>query len=403
MPSKDIVDSRLFVRLDLSDANRVNAQFRDNRGNLAHLASQLLLYDRILIPTYDYGIIPALLSWIGFDLLQRLLDSHSIGFIRRRGLLGYAGNGNAISIFQIEEGERPLLWWQESMFAENEVAAQLQAGQLQLRPKEQRSLVEKVLKHTIDLDYSNDLFIEHIANESYRDVMASPALSSYVWRVSDKREDGDVDLRWLPQVRANQMRVIRADPAIRDPVDLVLRSAEVNMELLMASQAGGADLFTTDGADRLLYGKLQRAGASEAMLDAFISLLELNSVPDIRPAVTAGELGFDKVWELRNTSEGSQFREWLRSAAPTDSRGLERAYVAAISKETVADKWPTKVIRIVITTAVGLIPGVGGLLGGIGAEVVDSLFVERWINGFSPKLFIDDLQKLAPAPDRQPE
>jgi len=396
MPSKDIVDSRLFVRVDLSDANHRNERFSDDRANLAHLASQLLLYDRVLIPTHDFGIIPILLSWIGFDLLEELLSCNAIGFVRRRGLLGYAGNGNAVSVFRIERRERPLLWWQQAIFEENQTAADLQTARVKLHQTEQQSLVDRVLEQTINLAYTNDFFIEHIANESYRDVMASAALSSYVWRSSEKRDDRGVDLRWLPQIRGDQMRVLRADGSIKDPVDLVLRTAEVNMELLMASQAGGADLFTTEGADRLLREKLHRAGATESMLRAFMGLLELNSLPDIRPALSAGEIAFDRVWELRNSSEAIQLRAWLRAASPADSRELERAYVAAISKEPTAARWPMKAIRIMITAAFGLIPGVGGLLAGIGADVVDSFFVDRWINGFSPKLFVDELQKLAP-------
>jgi len=190
------------------------------------------------------------------------------------------------------------------------------------------------------------------------------------------------------------MRVLRADGSIKDPVDVVLRVAELNMELLMASQAGGSDLFTAEGGDELLREKLKRAGADESMLAAFTSLLELNSVPDIRPPLSEGDLEFDTVWELRRSSEAVQFREWLREASPSDNRELERAYVAAISKEPRADRWPTKAIRIIVTTAAGLIPGVGGLIGGVGAGVVDSFFIDRWLDGYSPKLFIDELQKL---------
>ena len=394
MPSNAIVDSRLFIKLDLSNATGLNSRYRENRANLAHLASQLLLYDRILIPTYDYGIVPTLYSWLGFDLFQELLESDALGFIRRRGLLAYVGNGNGVNVFEIEEGDKPLLWWQESIFAENQTALELQLAQYEIHPSEQQSILDMALERTIDLSYSNEFFIDQIANESYRDVMESPDLAKYVWQSSDKREDGGVDLRWLPQVDGDQMRVLPANGSIDDPVDLVLRAAEVNMELLMANQAGDADLFTTEGADKLLLEKLRRAGAEESMLAAFMSLLELNAIPDLRSAVSSGDLEIERVWELRNSSESVQFRQWLREASPSDSRELEQAYIAAISEVPRADRWSTKVIRIVITTVAGLIPGVGGLVGGIGAEVVDSFVIDRLINGFSPKLFLDELQKL---------
>jgi len=401
MPSSEIVDSRLFVRLDLSNANQLNQRFRKDRAYFAHLASQLLLYDRVLIPTHDYGVVPSLIHWMDINLLHEMLESNALGFIRRRGLFGYLGNGLGINTFQIQSRGKPLQWWQESVFAENQRAAELQVAQLDLSGSQKTSLVDKTLQSTIDLDYTNDFFIDQITNETYRNVMGSPALAAYVWRSSQKRDDGGVDLSRLPQVRGDQVRVLRADGRIRDPVDLVLRAAEVNMEILMASQAGGADLFTTEGADYVLREKLAHVGANAEMLAAFTSLLELNSIPDLHPAISKGEIALGNVWRLRNSRKGAEFREWLRNASPSDARDLERAYVASISQEARADKWPTKAIRFIITTAAGMIPGIGGLLGGLGTEIAGSFFLDKWINGYSPKLFIDELQKLVPSRKRK--
>ena len=142
--------------------------------------------------------------------------------------------------------------------------------------------------------------------------------------------------------------------------------------------------------------KVRRAGADDSLLAGFSNLLELNSIPDLQPAVANGELEFETIWELRNSEDASQFRQWLREAAPADARELERAYVAAISKEPLSATWPARAIRMVVTTAAGLIPGIGGLIGGASAEVIDSFFIEKWLDGYSPKLFIDELQDLEP-------
>lgn len=51
---------------------------------------------------------------------------------------------------------------------------------------------------------------------------------------------------------------------------------------------------------------------------------------------------------------------------------------------------PFKTVRFVITTAVGTIEPISGVCMG----AVDSFFIDKWLKGFSPKLFIDQLRKL---------
>jgi hypothetical protein len=72
MNGKDIVDSRLFIRLDASSSPLNNLAFAENLHNKAHLVSQLLLYDTILIPTTDFGIIRSLTSWLALIFLGKL-------------------------------------------------------------------------------------------------------------------------------------------------------------------------------------------------------------------------------------------------------------------------------------------------------------------------------------------
>ncbi len=87
MVSRAIVDSRLWIRLDLDQTLKPNSLFLTKPQHRAHLASQLLLYDTVVIPTKDFGIIPILISWMGLSTFQEAMRSGSIGFIRPRSLL----------------------------------------------------------------------------------------------------------------------------------------------------------------------------------------------------------------------------------------------------------------------------------------------------------------------------
>ena len=91
MHSNAILDGHLYVRLDLSDPDIANGQFRSDTSRKGHLASQLLLYDRVVIPTKDLGVIPILIEWIGLEKFREALEADTLRFARTPSLLGYAG------------------------------------------------------------------------------------------------------------------------------------------------------------------------------------------------------------------------------------------------------------------------------------------------------------------------
>ena len=61
-----------------------------------------------------------------------------------------------------------------------------------------------------------------------------------------------------------------------------------------------------------------------------------------------------------------------------------------LSKENFDTTLPTRVIRFAITTTSGILNPVLGAT----TSILDSFFVDKWLKGFSPKLFLDELQEL---------
>ena len=392
MASEAIVDNKLFVRLDLDHSLRANSFFQTNVANRAHLSSQLLLYETIIIPTNDFGIVPSLINWFGLHNFEEALEAAAIKFVRRKGILGYAGNGNGISAFTIfPGGDRAFEWWQEAIFGEN-IAASIELQLKQMCPfisgKQRQKLVEKVNSLSTPLNYDNDFFMKNIVHESYTDIMSNEKLSKYVL-ASARKKSNRVDLNRLHGVAPNQMRVLAQEGLIRDPVDLVLRTAEINMEIVMATATGNVDIFTSEGSEEILVGKLSRYKIDKSLVESFTSLLELNNIPDIRQAVISDDVDLSTIWSLRQKKISSQFREWLREANPLNSRDLEKAYVHILGKSTLADSLPLRTIRFAITTVAGLNP-----LIGLAAGAIDNFFVDKWLSGYSPKLLLDELSKL---------
>lgn len=391
MKSDSIIDSRLLIRLDLDVSLKANSFFQINSRNRAHLANQLLLYDRIIIPTKDFGIVPILINWLGLKTFNKALDSDTFLFIRTKALLGYAGLGKGLMEFTIFEGEtKKFSWWQDAMFGELDAAIEEQLKNMCpfISRQERARIVEKTIARTKKVEYDNDFFMKNIVHETYTDIMKNKSLSMNVLQNS-KHESGKIYLKRLQGVDPNQVRVLNLD-RIRDPVDMVLRIAEINMEIYMSTLSDDADLFTSDGAELLLKNKLIRAGIGLNYLDGFLSLLELNKIPNIEKAIYSDSISLLDIWKIRGKKISKKFRKWLRKATIKDARDLEKLYVESLGNKALVNSLPFRSFRFAITSIVGAINPVIGLTSGS----VDSFFINKWLSGYSPKLFLDELSKI---------
>ena len=205
MATKHIIDSRLFIRLDLSNALLINQAFAQNVKNKAHIASQLLLYDKIVIPTTDFGIVPILISWFGLTDFGKAINSGALQFLRRDGLLAYNG-GLGIGLIKIEKATNTHFdLWQEVLFGKDDVSLEIQLtnSDFTLSKRQQSSIIQKTLENTTHLDFGQDLFIESIVKESYADIIKSPSLVEMV------KKHGKT--RWIYQPRKTRRSSVKSN------------------------------------------------------------------------------------------------------------------------------------------------------------------------------------------------
>lgn len=392
MTSDAIIDHGLFVRLDLDHSLRANSFFQINVANRAHLANQLLLYDSIIIPTIDFGIIPTLINWFGQRNFEEALDASALRFVRQTGILGYIGNGTGITPFTIyPPASKEFDWWQEAIFGRDSASSvELQLKHMcpSITGKLRRRIIDKVISLSTSLTYSTETFMNNIVHESYADIMNNKELSHFV-QAGAKKKGKSVDLTRLSRVDPNRLIVLGQEGQINDPIDLVLRVAEINMEIAMATVAGNADIYASVDSESVLARKLTRCKIDKSVIDGFISLLDLNNIPDIGQAIISGDIDLSNIWSLRQKKTSKKFRRWLREANPQNIRELEKAYVHALGKGTLADSLPVKSIRFAITSIAGINLAIGLVVG-----AVDNFFVDKWLSGFSPKLLFDDLSRL---------
>ncbi len=394
--SESILDYKMHISLDLNLPVIYNSRYLTDRNNLGHFASQLLTYDQIIIPTIDFGVIPILVNWIGTDLLVECLRQNTLLFAHRPSLLGYLGNGLGINAFVIKPGEeKPFLWWQTTMFGEIEESITLQLHHWfpSLSNKIRSKLISSVIENSATVENENDDFLKYVEEETYRDILSSVDIKTSISVMSGSPPK--LDLKRLPGVEPNMVQVADFNE-IKRPTDLVLRIAEINQMILMTRQFNNCDMFVPAGSENLLRLKLKRTGADGQFLNGLNDLFDLENIPDIESVVSSGQIPFDKIWKIRNRKESNKFRGWLRKADTKDARDLERLYVTSLGKKSFYQSFPIKVLRFAITKPIDAVhPGLG-----TGLDIADNFFIERWLSGYTPKLFFDNLANLFPKAKR---
>jgi hypothetical protein len=364
----------------------------------SHFVAQSLLYETLVIPTNDFGIVAAVLDWMGDGAFEDALDSRALTFLRRRGFLGYASDGLGIQELGLEDTpQKPFEWWQRAFFGDIHEAIDLQLMHRHpgLARSRRERLIERVVRQSEIVAYrDSDFFIKNIATESYLDARDTPELRAEIVSFANAaghRPGEPTDMARLPGVDRNSFQIVGSAEVTGAP-DLVIRIAEVNMDLLLADFAGGTDLYVPEGADALIKHKLARAGYPEARQGGFLKILALTNLPDIRPAVESGAMTFGSVWKLRQSRTARRFREWLARADPESGEDLVRLYVESIDQPSLMESVPARIIRFGLMTALGIShPVAGGAIG-----LADMLFTEKFIKGYRPKMMFNQLSKLFP-------
>src|SRR5688572_18745483 len=99
-----VFDSSLLIQHDIGKMSNINTTFMGDIQRKAHVASQILIYDQLVIPTHDYGVVAALVNWLGKEVFLETLEAGAFRFVRTKDLLGYVGNGVGLSGYTINEG-----------------------------------------------------------------------------------------------------------------------------------------------------------------------------------------------------------------------------------------------------------------------------------------------------------
>lgn len=254
-------------------------------------------------------------------------------------------------------------------------------------------MIGKVLAHSTTPDLGTDnTFDKDIAKESYIDIRDTPELKANFIKLliaTGANPGQPVEGNRLPGIAPNEFQ-IATNGAATTPIQLALKAAEVNMEIVLADFAGGTDLHVAEGTERLLHHKILRSATGRG--DGFSRLLEINRIPDIRAAVASYAIAPSEIWNIRQERASKGFRKWLAKGDVHSSRDLERLYLESLEKISLVDSLPVRSLRFIVPTVLGFFHPIAGVAVG----ATDSFLVSRLLRGYRPKLMFDRLGKLFP-------
>jgi hypothetical protein len=357
--------------------DRYHTFLNEGRPSIKRLIESIILYPEIVIPTEDFISLAILVGSLGERSVIHLLEAGVLRFVRIKGSIAYIGNGGGLKSYEIRNSER--LPTPHCAPLDASISWALQG----LKERSKDPLLPKLVQDT-SIEISVPDFADRIRHETYMDVLNSQKLRS-VFAIRNTHLDH------LAGIRPNEVRGYagRGSEWSKDEISTILALANTNMELYIAEAVHALDLSTSNPVGQIIKAKAQRAFGKTAA-SAFADLREISDMPDIGETVLGDEASLDEVLRLVHSRNGEAFRKWFHENCRTDPLGVSREYARLLKEMPYIQSRPVKILRFVVTAALGMVP-----IAGIVASAIDSFFLEGWLRGSSPKFFIEDLSQLS--------
>ena len=374
MPT-NVLAADMWPVFTFGDANvRYQKFIEHGKPAFEKFLESILLHDQIVVPTDDFMSLTVLLGVLGEKPLCELIENGVLRFLRIQGALAYMGNGAGIKSFEISRNDTkhafcaPL---QETIkWATNGVNISLDT--------------EKILGlvHPVTQQVKLSTIDDEIKQETYMDVLTSDNLRN-VFAIRNVHMDR------LQGIGPKNVRIYGGPYAdyLDDEISAVLKLAHANIEIKVAELADCQDSSTSSPIGHLLKAKAKRTIPNAEFHKTFSILVEIANLPDVPNAVINGRIEIEDLIRLRNSRNGEQFREWFHDNCSSDPVATGKEYATLLKSIPKSQNSPAKILRFIVTQAIGSIPGAGLVVGAI-----DSFLVDRIARGTSPKYFLEKLE-----------
>jgi hypothetical protein len=223
--------------------------------------------------------------------------------------------------------------------------------------------------------------LDAIKSDSFRDIRATS-----LW--NDKYNLPNKDLLALPGMEDMQVRVIGPGTNPKtNPVDALLALALFNIELYLSLELDCTSSSTGSPLGDLIDIKLDRLVEQSVRSKNMWSLLEINNIPDLGK-LDLTDSNFKDLLKVIRSQNANEFRKWFHDRKTLDEREIFKEYVGLLSEVPAIQTLPSKAIRFCVGNGLGFVPVIGQVF-----SFIDTFLLEKFLQGNSPRYFIEDLKK----------
>jgi hypothetical protein len=372
----------LVTNTEVAPADVAQFPLRLQQEN-ASLFEQFMLFDKISFKVYGENIlVPYLIAQLGQNAFESLVEQGAIGFTLWTPVVTF--------LMQDIPGVMALQSGTQSSPAHSDPEASLELGlkwmQKQLPRKERRQLVRKLLP-------LYRVTAPRLAAVAVG-ITASAFQSGKLKALNFSSQGKDIQNLALPERKA----------LCHCATELLEYSYLIQNQMTSFSSHPYFALFDESA------GKIT---AQTTLVTDFNRLAQVEQFPDLQYLYGELKIPFTKLVQLRKKRSSVAFRKWLaeaNSAAPDGE--IVKEYIDSIADtkgffETRSGKITKSVAMTALAAGIGAAVGgaegaVKGAILGKGLEVgadfaldlVDEFLLSKLTKGWSPKMFIDDLEKL---------
>jgi hypothetical protein len=367
----------MWAIFNFDDPNlRYQKFLASGRPSFKGFLENILLYDEIIVPTQDFLSLTILVGVLGEKAVIELLEAGRLKFLRVKGSLGYIGNGGGLQAFEMQEkDEQPI-----SLNCPLETAITWAIKGLDQKVNDS-SLTKLALFNSTEISIKS--LSEDIRKETYADILKSIYLPNN-FSISGH------NLNRLPGIGPKGVQIFggRNSSWKGNQIDVLLALATTNLELKLIQIINADDASTSSPIGHIFKAKANRLFGNNSSV-SLSKLFDITGIPDIGELILNKEFSLTDLLKLTTSANGIEFRQWFHENCRSDPNSIVREYIKLLKSVPGIQSVTSRIIRFVVTSAIGFVPVIGQV-----ASAIDAFFVDKLIKGTSAKYFIQDLEQL---------
>ncbi len=354
------------------------------RANLKKLIEAILLYDEITLPTDDFFVLFVLAKLVGTGFVIQLLESGKLRLVRIQGNISYGtppvAAGGEPGFYLLARSDLP----HSNGSIETDHALHNLAEFFKeqgLSPLLHEQLIEKQTQTIKAID-----FLPTIGESVLHDVRSNESIA-----------------KWIG-IGASQGNNLPSKPGVFQAMNLAAAPDDINnghakMLALLYARVEQHLAVISQTPDVSTHLSVARAWDNFAQINprplpSIIESFEVAGVPDFAELTLTQPRFFKKLLKISDCSDAAAFRSWFHANCRRSEQDLiRREIIHLLQREPSIQGMRSKLLRFALTTALGYVPVVGGLLG-TAASFVDTIGADRLTVSCKPKAFLGRLRML---------